>query len=403
MRNQNPFRLPFLWVMLIISGLTAQIIVGHSRPLSNELTQQQVLGPQPRAVLAGHKKGITFAFSPDGLTLATGADESVARLWDLRTGLTKAYLPGHRYVSWLSFSSDGRTLATGSAGETIRLWDVQTGSLKTTVVESHDFVNVSISPDSHTLATANMTDLLVRLWDIETGTVKGSLTHPKRYWKRQKLSIGNGAKVVFNPNGRTIATEADRTLYLWDAKTLHLLTTLIDPSEYLSVGPLGLWTLKGFSHGDTIYQMTFSPDGKVLATGSRDFTAKLWDVANERFKSTLKHDGKVITLAFSRDGRILATGSEDRTVKLWDVSTGQLRATLPHKGTVSSIDFSPDGKLVATAADNDHSVKLWDVATGRLLDELKAARYPAVFSPDGLTLATASQDATVLLWDVPPR
>src|SRR3989442_697813 len=107
MRNQFLNRRYSVLVMLtIVACTTPMIVTGRLRLITNELTQS-VLRPQPRAVLAGHKKrDIVFAFSPDGLTLATGADESVARLWDLRTGLTKAYLPGHRYVSWLSFSAD---------------------------------------------------------------------------------------------------------------------------------------------------------------------------------------------------------------------------------------------------------------------------------------------------------
>src|SRR6266481_2078939 len=267
--NQT-YHLP-LWSIsaaLVFAGGLASTSYQTTRT-RQDVSQQQALTRQPRAVLAGHKKrDIVFAFSPDGLTLATGADESLARLWDLRTGVTKAYLPGHRYVSELSFSADGRTLETGSAGETIRLWDVQTGNLKTTVVESHNFVHVSISADSQILATANDTDLSVRLWDIETGRLKATLSHPKRYLKRQEVFIGQGAKVIFNPNGRMLATEAAQTVSLWDAKTLQLLTTLVDPSVEVPTGPLGLWTLKGFSHGSTICTLMFSPDGRVLATAS---------------------------------------------------------------------------------------------------------------------------------------
>src|SRR5712692_9168894 len=114
--------------------------------------------------------------------------------------------------------------------------------------------------------------------------------------------------------------------------------------------------------------MAMSPDGRSLATGSRDGTAKLWDVAMGELKNTLKVGWAVNVLAFSPDSKTIATGSGRGL--LWNASTGELIAELPHKGTVWSIDFSPDGKLVATGADNDHSVKVWDVATGKLLNEL---------------------------------
>lgn len=392
----NQVRYLPLWaisVALVFAG--GLVSMSYQATRKRQDSSQQASTRQPRDVLAGHKKrDIVFAFSPDGLMLATGADESVARLWDLRTGLTKAYLPGNRYVSRLSFSPDGRTLETGSAGKSIRLWDVRTGSLKTTVVESHDFVHVSISPDSRTLATANDTDFSVKLWDIETGRLKATLPHPKRY------EYGEGADVLFNPNGRTIATSSQETVYFWDVKTLQLLTTLVDPSAERSTGPLGLRTLKGFSHSDTIYTLMFSPDGGTLATASRDGSAKLWDAASGKLTATLRHDRKVTKLAFTPDGRTVATGSEDRTARLWDVATGRLIATLEHKGDVWSLSFSPDGKMLATGSDNEKVVHLWNASTGELIATLDGARPPVAFSHDGRTLATASKDATVLLWDV---
>lgn len=364
----------------------------------------QTAGPQPTRLPTRYKLQVAgLAFSPDGATLATsggGRRDSTVDVWQTLTRQLRYVLqPGKGSNTDLAFSLDGRILATWGYGPAIKLWDVERGNLKSVVAESHDFVRISISPDSHTLATANIKDFSVKLWDIETGRLKATLPdpNPKQY------EFGVGADVVFNPNGRTIATCSHDTLYFWDARTLQLLTTLVDPSVERSTGPLGLRTLKAFSHGDTIYNLMFSPDGRTLATASRDGTAKLWDAASGKLTATLRHDRKVTRLAFTPDGQTVATGSEDRTARLWDVATGRLIATLEHKGDVWSLAFSPDGKMLATGSDNEKVVHLWNASTGELIATLDGARPPVAFSPDGRTLATASKDATVLLWDMPPR
>jgi WD40 repeat protein len=175
-------------------------------------------------------------------------------------------------------------------------------------------------------------------------------------------------------------------------------------------------------HDDSVRSVAFSPDGRLLASGSGSFVGLLqkprpgeaivWLDVGKSFPRVVLdgHKDGVSCVTFSPDGATLATASFDCTVNLWDVTKWRRTATIIHfGGTVTSVTFSPDGKLLATggwggnANDSVHEVKLWDTRTHALIATLKghaSGIMSVAFSRDGRRLATGSMDGTAKVWDV---
>jgi WD40 repeat protein len=192
--------------------------------------------------------------------------------------------------------------------------------------------------------------------------------------------------VTFSPDGKTLASGSqDMRIKLFDVATGRELRTLA-------------------GHLEEVESVAFSVDGKILASGSRDETLRLWDVATGRNLRTLTgHSSSVNSVAFSLDNKALASGSYDKSIKLWDVATGQeLRTLTGHSGEVMSVAFSADRKTLASGSSDD-TIKLWELASGRELRTLtghSSGVQSVTFSGDGKTLASGSSDQTIKLWDV---
>ena len=137
-------------------------------------------------------------------------------------------------------------------------------------------------------------------------------------------------------------------------------------------------------------EMTFSPDGKLLATGGYGTKAKLWDMTGKLVRELDCGGEGGLWPVFSPDGKTLAIGNRNHETHLYDVATGKLLHQLPHRMT-QEIAFSPDGKTLA-AAYVDGKVALWDVAKGELLHEAVSGGqevFTLDWSPKGDLLVTA--------------
>jgi WD40 repeat protein len=325
------------------------------------------LGSTP-SLLGGDTDSVTSAvFSPKGGVLLTASADGTARLWDTAVPALASLGAHSASVSSVAYSRDGKSVLSGSADGTARLW--RRGALSPTFQQGGKVTAAAFAPDGAVVLTAG-DDGTAKLWRVSGGSPVA--TFPAGAPVRAAMFAGGGRAVVTGADDGSV--------------------------KYWTAGGTLVWN---GGQGSAVAALAVGKSG-LIASGGANGAVQLWRADGRRAAKLTGHTDAITSLAFSPDGRLLVSGSADRTARIWDVETGKLvHALTGHAFGVTSVSFSPSGRLVLTSS-VDGDARIWSVSSGKTVQRLKfhvATVSEAAFSPDGRWVVTAGPTAAAI-WQV---
>ncbi|OUC16339.1 MAG: hypothetical protein B0A82_02105 [Alkalinema sp. CACIAM 70d] len=362
--------------------LESQSLESQSLESQSQLQSLESTPPEPIQYLMGHDDRIWgMAVTCDG-KLISSSDDRTVKLWNLQTGQCEKTFYGHQARIWSVAASAQGLIASGGDDRSVRLWHGQTHRRLHSFQGYHNAMT-PVTFDGSELLTFS-TDQIFRRWNL-------TQSEPIQQFP---LPTQSSLQAALNPDRTLIASgNLDGTIPLCDGRTGQLRRTL-----------------RG--HEAWVRYVDFSPDGQWLVSASGDQTLRLWDVATGICQQILMgHAGPVQGAIFSPNGQQIASSSWDLTIRLWDVETATcLRVLDPASVTnrskvghrITALLFSQEGRYLIGAG-SQAQVQIWDLQppqpTCTVLSHPGAVAL--ALHPSLPLLASASQNGTVKLWDLP--
>ena len=345
-------------------------------------------------------------FSQDSRKLASVSlhdDNDKVYVWNLDEGIPPTYTnidigEDEGIGPTIALSPDSRFLATSKEEKEetypIHVWNADTGEHLFTLQKDEQRYNNTLvfSPDVMTLASCDYNTIV--LWDLDTKTVRTTF---KTDWGLSALA--------FSPDGRLLASgDGDGKVNLWN--------TTVQQKGFVGRISQNLSTLKLRKHKEEIVALAFSPDGKMLLSGSKDCTIRAWDTTTGQQQYICSgHVGEVSDIAVSAEGNILISvhTQEDKLIK-WDINTSHpFSSSFFNLKSPETISQNANMFIVRQTGFRK-KIQLWDTTKIRLRYNLNGHGFPPdwwslvnAFSPDEKVVAVASPDqhiGTVYLWDI---
>jgi WD40 repeat protein len=379
--------------------------------------------------------GVTF--SPDNRIGITAGGEDV-RFWDLETGnlIRKIQLGNGTGFNVAAFDKDARFLFWGSIDGSVHFLDLSSGNEIWESVDAHqaDVYSVALNIDG-TMALSGGQDGKVILWDTATGMKTRGFTLQSPSILRGE-SLATFSAVAFNPNNKMISgsTFGGET-EIWNIDTGKIISK-IDASEmtrsvkfskdgkYLFLGysqTLGAWDIKNgqqkysfTGHMGWINDISFSPNGDNVLSGSMDGTMRIWNLSSETNTDFIGHTSNVNKLSLSDEGNSLLSSSWDGSLRVWDTRSGaEIQRIKSDEGLrYSSAEISPDGQLVL-AGDRD-GITLYNASDGEIIYRISGHKIESptaigflperklfyTFDFNGSMIGFSAPDSIIRLWDI---
>ncbi len=267
---------------------------------------------------------------------------------------------------------------------------------------AHEDPDLLMPPRDNKVAAVNFTPEqlgLLKLWIDQgaRGQVRG--TGPIA-WQPLAAGLNPIFAVALTADGQFAACSRANQIFVYHVPSGQLVSRLTDP-QFLKPGPN---SRPGVAHRDLVQSLAFSPDGRLLASGSYR-EVKLWRRATVLPKPVGVAASPPVALAASPDGKWLAIAGEDHRLRILAATTGKVaKEWSAHTGTVHSLAFSPDGKKLLSGA-ADQSLRVWTVPEGKLFTQTNTAAevHAVAWLPDGQRAASGGADKVIRVWQLPEK